>query len=138
MIDEYLEKPYWVIDILPKQVPANSRGQYFKIEEYFLAHPQKDIIRRKFANILMKLNCYDDIDVCYNLEEWCPNPTPEKLVMWTQEQKYLYVLLKSADAMIGITDDDHCMTLYNADEELLELIRALAAAEGLYVWKPAL
>ena len=25
-IDDYLEKPYWLIDILPKQVPANSRG----------------------------------------------------------------------------------------------------------------
>ena len=26
-IEEYLEKPYWVIDILPKQVPAGSKGQ---------------------------------------------------------------------------------------------------------------
>ena len=38
MIEEYLEKPYWVIDILPKQVPADSRGQYFEIEEYYLEH----------------------------------------------------------------------------------------------------
>ena len=39
-IEEYLNKPYWVIDILPKQVPADSKGQYFKIEKYFLEHPQ--------------------------------------------------------------------------------------------------
>ena len=57
MIDHYLEKPYWVIDILPKQVPANSRGQYFKIEKFFLSQPQYDIIGKKFINILMKLNC---------------------------------------------------------------------------------
>ena len=29
-IEEYLNKPYWVIDILPKQVPADGRGQYFR------------------------------------------------------------------------------------------------------------
>ena len=34
-IEEYLNKPYWVIDILPKQVPADSKGQYFRIEKYY-------------------------------------------------------------------------------------------------------
>ena len=47
-IEEFLDKPYWVIDILPKQVPADDRGQYFRIEKYFLEHPQIDIIYRKF------------------------------------------------------------------------------------------
>ena len=28
-IEEYLNKPYWVIDILPKQVSADGKGQYF-------------------------------------------------------------------------------------------------------------
>ena len=51
-IEEYLNKPYWVIDILPKQVPADGRGQYFKIEEYYLEHPQIDDIYRRFTNIL--------------------------------------------------------------------------------------
>ena len=32
-LDEIMEKPYWIIDILPKQVPGNSPGQYFKIEK---------------------------------------------------------------------------------------------------------
>ena len=43
-IEEYLNKPYWVIDILPKQVPADGRGQYFRIEKFFLEHPQIDHI----------------------------------------------------------------------------------------------
>lgn len=136
MVDKYLEKESWVIDILPKQVPANSSGQYFKIEKYFLAQPQYEIICIKFANILLKLNCYDDIEVCHNLEERILNPSPELLINWIRERKLLYVLLKSSDALIGITGDDHYMTLYNPDEELIELIRSLAAAEGLYMWKP--
>lgn len=32
-IDDLLRKPYWIIDILPKQVPSNSEGQYFAIEQ---------------------------------------------------------------------------------------------------------
>ena len=135
-IDEYLEKAYWVIDVLPKQVTANCSGQYFKIEHFFLSRPQYEIICRKFANILMKLNCYDDIEACHNLEEWILNPTPEMLIEWIEERKVLYVVLKSANAMIGITGDNHYMTLYNPDGELIELVRALAAAEGLFVWQP--
>lgn len=32
------------------------------------------------------------------------------------------------------SDCDHYMTLYNPDEELLELVRQCAGAEGLFVW----
>ena len=35
-IEEYLKKPYWVIDILPKQVSADSKGQYFRSGSGFL------------------------------------------------------------------------------------------------------
>lgn len=35
-IEELLEKPYWIIDILPKQVPKDSPGQYFAVEDFFL------------------------------------------------------------------------------------------------------
>ena len=78
-IEEYLNKPYWVIDILPKQVPADSRGQYFRIEKYFLEHPQIDDIYRKFTNILLKLNCYNDINVSHDGDEWITNPAPHEL-----------------------------------------------------------
>ena len=31
-IDELLETPYWIIDILPKQVSKDNPGQYFAVE----------------------------------------------------------------------------------------------------------
>ena len=37
-IEELLEKPYWIIDILPKRVPKDSPGQYFTIEGFFLIY----------------------------------------------------------------------------------------------------
>ena len=33
-IEELLNTPYWIIDILPKQVPAGGAGQYFAVEKY--------------------------------------------------------------------------------------------------------
>ncbi len=35
-----------------------------------------------------------------------------------------------------MSGDDHYMTIYNPDEDLLELVRQCAHAEGLFVWGP--
>lgn len=36
IIEELLKKECYVIDVLPKQVPANSNGIFFEIEDYLL------------------------------------------------------------------------------------------------------
>ena len=139
-IEEYLNKPYWVIDILPKQVPADSRGQYFKIEEYYLEHPQIDHIYRKFIHILLKLNCYEDIDVSHDGDEWMTNPAPHELetalLGSMADKQMLFIILKPADVLITVSDDDTYMTVYNPTEEVLEIIGSLAGSEGLFVWQP--
>ena len=138
-IEEYLNNPYWVIDILPKQVPADGKGQYFRIEKFFLEHPQIDNIYRKFTNILLKLNCYKDINVSYDGEDWITNPAPHELeaalLKCMADKQMLYIILKSADVLITVSGDDTYMTVYNPTEEVLELIRSLACSEGLFVWR---
>jgi len=138
-IEEYLERSYWVIDILPKQVPADGKGQYFRIEKFFLEHPQIDNIYRKFTNILLKLNCYEDINVSYDGEDWITNPAPHELeaalLKCMADKQMLYIILKSADVLITVSGDDTYMTVYNPTEEVLELIRSLACSEGLFVWR---
>ena len=139
-IEEYLNKPYWVIDILPKQVPADDKGQYFRIEKYFLEHPQIDNIYRKFTNILLKLNCYEDIGVSYDGEDWITNPAPHELeaalLKCLADKQMFYIILKSADVLITVSGDDTYMTVYNPTEEVLELIGSSAGSEGLFVWQP--
>lgn len=136
-IEELLSKPYWIVDILPKQVPANAGGQYFTIEKYFLSSPRVDAIYRKFANVLLKLNCYVDIIVFQvDDESWVENPAPEDIEQMVLKRRPLFVVLKQSMAMLSITGDDHNMTLYGANEETLQLIRSIALAKGLYVWKP--
>jgi hypothetical protein len=138
-IEEYLNKPYWVIDILPKQVPADSRGQYFRIEKYFLEHPQIDVIYRKFTNILLKLNCYEDIDMSHDGDEWITNPDPHELeaalLKSMADRQMFYIILKSADVLITVCGDDTYMTVYNPKEETVELIGSLVGSEGLFIWR---
>ena len=138
IIENLLSKPYWLIDVLPKQVPAGSAGQYFKAERYFLS--RRDEISRKFALILIRLNCYYDLQVSTDGETWILNESPEDLVRRFEESiashSPLSILVGSDEALITFSGDDHYMTLYNPDEELLELVCQCAQAEGLFVWGP--
>ena len=138
IIEEYLSKPYWIIDVLPHQVPADGGGQYFAIEKALLRPPHIDAIRRRMANLVLKLNCYLDVDVCLaNDDMWQRNLSPNTLGQWIAQGFALRLLLPDADAMITFDSADHYMTIYNPDEATLALVRELAAAEGLHVWQPA-
>ena len=75
-IDELLETPYWVIDILPQQVPAGSAEQFFAIEHHYLEPEQLARIKQRHIDVVLKLNCYRDISVD---EGTTYNPSPALL-----------------------------------------------------------
>ena len=125
-IEELLETPYWIIDILPKQVPKDSPGQYFAIEGFFLKE-QLTEIKKKHIGVILKLNCYVDISI-----DGEKNPAPERIRDIMME-RYVYIML--GDSMILSEPDDTHMTVFNPDEELLDLIREISSSEGLFVWK---
>ena len=137
MIETLLNKPYWVIDILPEQVSENSAGQYFAIEQYYLQTGITDIHRR-FTDVLLKLNCYFDFLVCLSdQEQQIYNPEPERLVSWINtEQKDLCIVLAGEDVLITLNHDDTYMTVYNPSESLINRIRNLAMTHGLFFWQP--
>ena len=55
-IEELLQSPFLVIDVLPEQVPVNSPGQYFAVERYFLSGARLSALKRKHADLILKLN----------------------------------------------------------------------------------
>ena len=131
-------KPYWLVDILPEQVPLHSPGQYFAVEEYYLQPSRMDGIRRRFADVLLKLNCYYDFRVRRTgAEQYTINPAPETLVSRIcEKQEDLCVILPGEDAMITLNHDDTYMTVYHPSESMLRRLRALAAAAGLFLRQP--
>ena len=127
-IEELLNAPYWIIDILPKQVPAGSAGQYFAIEKY-LRETQLSDIKKKHVNLILKLNCYKDISLDEDKEI---NISPEKIADAIYKR---YVNIMVDDAMIVSEPEDTYLTIYNPDEDLLTLMKELASGEGMFVWK---
>ena len=129
-VEELLQEPYVLVDILPMRVPAGSPGQYFAVEKYYLQEPQVSAVKQKHIDLILKLNCYRDISA----DEWeTVNPPPEKLAEAMHREP---VMIMTGDSMFFSEPDDLCMTLYHPDGELLSLVRMLAAGEGLYVWEP--
>ena len=136
-IDELLEQPCWVVDLLPEQVPVDSPGQFFAVEEYYLKPPQMAALHRKFAEILLKLNCYFDFSLSAAAsDEWVRNPEPEMLVSALCNEKDIWTLcvyFETENALIYINCDDIYFTVYHPTDHMLDLIRKLAGSEGLFV-----
>lgn len=139
-IDEMLTKPYWVIDILPEQVPAENDGQYFKIAQYMLINPQKNEIYQKFARVIIKLNCYHLITVGNPDRGWKRNPHPQTLARQLAEcaagQCPIFVFVPKFDAMLYLSGDEHYITCYNLNDELQRMLGIFTQSEGLFLWQP--
>lgn len=128
-IEELLQAPYWIVDILPAQVPADSPGQYFAVEKYFLQERQLAEIKQKHIQLILKLNCYRDLSLD---EEETINPPPQRIA---DEMRKRMVCIRIGDSMILSEPDDTHLTVFQPSSQLLELIKTLAPGEGLFVWE---
>lgn len=138
IVERLLDAPYWVIDMLPCQVPEGSKGQFFAVEKYYLTEPRHERLCRSFADVLLKLNCYHDLIVNHD-DEWVKNPEPATLVAWLTEalqHGHLCTLIDDGVALITASSGDINITLYNPSDVLLELVQQLASAAGLHLWQP--
>ena len=129
-IEELLEAPYWVADILPEQVPANGPGQYFAIERYLMREPRRTDIKRRHAELVLKLNCYYSVLLDEETEQ---NPPPERIETAILT-RHVCVLL--GDSLIVSDPDDTFLTIYDPDGRLLSLLDRLCTGAGLYLWQP--
>ena len=134
MVEELLEKSYRVVDFLPEQVPEGSAGQFFAVEKYYMNPERMKDFRKKFADILLKLNCYYNFSVCEAREgAFTDNPDPEWLEEKVLGNADLCVLLPEEETLITLYRDDLYMTVYNACGSVLKRLEQLAEAEELFV-----
>lgn len=129
-IEELLEAPYWVADILPEQVSANGPGQYFAVERYLMREPRRTDIKRRHAELVLKLNCYYSVLLDEETEQ---NPPPERIETAILT-RHVCVLL--GDSLIASDPDDTFLTIYDPDGRLLSLLDRLCTGAGLHLWQP--
>ncbi len=103
---------YWIIDVLPCQVRPEFGESYSVLEEYCLRDGR---VHDRFRELLLKIACYRHIEQ-------------------TEHDGDIEAVI--GESVITLDRDDAYMTLYNPDDELLELVKVLAGAGGLFVWQP--
>ena len=136
--ERLLQAPYWVIDFLPMQVPPESRGQFFAVEQHYLTGERHDRLRCQFADVVLKINCYHDLTVNRGGDIWVKNPEPATLAAWLDDalqHGHLCALLDDGAALITASGGNTHLTLYNPSPSLQRLIRQLATSAGLYLWQ---
>ncbi len=136
--ERLLQTPYWVIDFLPMQVPQEGRGQYFAVEQYYLTGERHERLCRRFADVVLGLNCYHDLSVNRGGGDWAKNPEPTTLATWLDEalrHGHLCALIDDGTALMTASGGDTHLTLYSPSPDLLRLTRHLVSAAGLHLWQ---
>ena len=138
VLNDLLEKQCYVIDFLPRQVPKDTDGQFFRIENYMLNNYERYGFSNRFIRIILKLMCYYRVIVHWG--EWIEQPAPELIAeivdtIMENHSGYMNMLLPDKNALLIFECDCLNLTLYNPDAELTELAEQLARSEGLFGWK---
>ena len=117
--------------------PANLRDSIF-VERFFLAPERLREIRKKQAELLLKLNCYYDMRASFDAgETWSMNPDPEWLareLTALSNGKAARVLFPEQETMLDLDGCDTYMTVYHPSDEMCALLERIAGAEGLFLW----
>ena len=137
IINRLLETPCYIIDFLPRQVPKDCGGQFFKVENYFLNHYNRYGLRDSFISIILKAMCYYPISVYWG--EWIEQPSPEQVaeIIDTIMENYsgdMNMLFTSKGALLQFGWDCLNISIYNPDEEMCVLFEQLATSEGMF-WR---
>jgi len=137
--EAFLKKPVFVIDLLPERVPEGSRGQFFAIEDHWYGSKTGKKLSGRFFRILLRLNCYYDLEVCRENGS-VTNPEPEKLeemVKSCREKKLetLRIFVNEGESMLILNGDDLNMTVYGPDQRLQRILWQLSVSEGLFFWE---
>ena len=133
-VEALLETPCRVIDILPEKVPAGAPGRYFAVERFYLEPSRYAGVRRRFADVVVKLYCYYDFSVLLgDADAPLIDPEPEQLAAWIESAKEHICMLVGEDALLVIGTDDLYITVFHADEPLTRRLELLAEANGLFL-----
>lgn len=93
-----------MIDFLPRQVPKDADGQFFRIENYMLNNYEHYGLRDKFIRTILKLMCYCRVIVHWS--EWIEQPAPELIAeivdtIMDNHSGYMNMLLPDKNALLA-------------------------------------
>ena len=138
IMKELFEKKRYVIDFLPKRVPADSSGQYFDVEYHLLNSNKHVDYKNRFVNVILKLMCYYDISILW--EKWIDNPSPELIeniinTIMKNHSGSLEILFMDENTLMVFEWDCLYLAVFNPNKSMKKLMKNIAISEGLVVWR---
>lgn len=136
--DALYEKPCYIMDVLPKQVPKDSTGQFFDVEYYLLNSTRRQGHQDKMVGVILKLMCYYETSILW--DGWHDRPAPELVeqavhTIMENHSGTLEVLFPAQEVLLVFDWDCLNLSVYNPDLEMQEMMSRIAMSEGLFWWK---
>ena len=128
----------WIVDLLPERVPREAGGQYFAVDRYFRQPERRGTLYRRFAELLLRLNCYSDLAVSFDGgDSWELNPEPEALadrLTGVAEGGFFRGVFPAEGVMVELDHGDTYLSFFDPEVKLLARLRKLAPAAGFCIW----
>lgn len=143
LVERLLDKPYTVIDVLPRRVSPEALTRYGAFERHMLSARPILELRKRQARVLSMLACYVPLAMsCGDCGPWSEDPTPEAMASALlacvpeagRDAGYVR-LLTSDDMLITLDKDDTYLSVYNPGDDARDLLDVLAASQGLFLWR---
>ena len=138
-VERLLEDDYWIIDILPSQIPIEKQAEYRALTDEYYESGKVAELHRRYADILTMINGrFKTAMLCMPEDEWTISPCDiavKDAVIHHTERGCVDLLLPEEETLISLQSEDLYITVYHPTEEILSLLRQAVSKQGFYIWQ---
>ena len=138
-VERLLEDDYWIIDILPSQIPIEKQAEYRALTDEYFESGKVAQLHRRYADILTMINSrFKTAMLCMPEDEWTISPHNNDVkdaVIHHTERGCVDLLLPEEETLISLQAEDLYITVYHPTEEILSLLRQAVSESGFYIWQ---
>ena len=138
-VERLLEDDYWIIDILPSQIPIEKQAEYRALTDEYFESGKVAQLHRRYADILTMINSrFKTAMLCMPEDEWTISPDDvavKDAVIHHTERGCVDLLLPEEETLISLQAEDLYITVYHPTEKLLSLLRQAVSESGFYIWQ---
>ena len=138
-VERLLEDDYWIIDILPSQIPIEKQAEYRALTDEYFESGKVAELHRRYADMLTMINSrFKTAMLCMPEDEWTISPDDvavKDAVIHHTERGCVDLLLPEEETLISLQAEDLYITVYHPTEEILSLLRQAVSESGFYIWQ---
>ena len=138
-VERLLEDDYWIIDILPSQIPIEKQAEHRALTDEYFESGKVAQLHRRYADILTMINSrFKTAMLCMPEDEWTISPDDvavKDAVIHHTERGCVDLLLPEEETLISLQAEDLYITVYHPTEEILSLLRQAVSESGFYIWQ---